>query len=1594
MKKLIVAVFVIAVGSLVFADTNAFYKDTNNDGKNDVLIIENEFFRITFSPSNGGKATEVFYKPENKLMSVSAGWFQDAVVELGEMVGAKLYDCDHPYASEILKDGPDFCSVKFYSKLPGTGKFENYKNVGIERVYTLYKNSPTINVEVRVKNDSNETLPFTLMLAHWAWVDSEDSWYFVPDELGILNDFDSQVRTFSAPVGSQEPTSNFVGFLSVQSKLGLIFVMEWKYLDAIECWLSKGKGACIQWPYRRQTIQPGQVWETAYKIYPIKEIESIDAADEKYIIGITAGEKSGIGNFVSKEEIQVGKEIPIKIYVSGVADGKVKLEYGYRILPEEKVKILGSKEIKIEKTKGTYFNFLLPVEKKDSTYVIKTILTDEKNNVLEAEKPLKVGDSPYTYFMKPKNMPQSGEKFYGYQIINPPLPSWYEKVDLGIETPHIKWAKPWCNGKLNVLFVNRSDNSPGYWREIWQRCDIEFDTCSLAFDDAKKFPYTANTLKKFLKKLDEKEYDVVFFSALHWNQGFPEYIKDSIFSFVKQGKGIVILADLRNREIYGTLEKYLNENGKKLDVSHLISCMPYKMPEVWGFELGKGRIVVISGSPASGYETISPSLGDWQAEGRWMWIPGWEYGFGLFAKSIIFAGNKESNVYIKKMNGSNEKIEAIIDNNTGKTIDALCLLTVFNAFYQKEENKQEKIKLLPGENRIEINITGPLSDKVHLADLILKDEKGRNLAWGTSKFVITRDISIVAKMNKETSAYRNSEDIKGIFTIENKKERKKVKLAVEVEDSSGRIVYQQQKELELNTGKNEVIIDISKEKMIDIYHDMKVTVMDGNVVLSLDRHIFFVYPERMPLYDDFYLACWGNLEPNPLKIIISARKLKEAGIDYVYSYGQGQSERYVAYKTGHLLMGPPFSCSLKGGYTGNRKADTAKLTYDPPLVPSEQELNQFIEKMSKTAKGYSEWGGVDYIHLDDERDMQKDFDWSERTIEKFRQWLKDTYGTIEKLNKQWDTNYKDWNEVMPVKLADVKDRRNLSQYIDWRTFIGWAIMEYYYKVPAEAAKQGNPRAVVGQHGIYQTSLTIPQDFWEMSKYTPVTGRYNGMIEEWFSSFGVISGQYGGYGVEQATPRHRYHPWRSLFHGGHWAFYYILWNSGTYHQGILSPDQTVHGGYNELSKEEFSDIKNGIGKLFIETNFSSDRICFPYSYASILTSQALGLSRTGNLYSQKTLIENLGYQHRFLSYQQIKDGELIKKGFKVLILPGTICLSEKEISEIKGFVKNGGILIADYLPGVRDEHGKTYENKAPLDEIFGIERNNTELSKVKMKLKLFKSNIFDEKELEMVLAETGIKIVTGKNMAVFENGTPALIINEYGNGRGIYLNLDISDYAGMKGRGVAGEVIEEERAISAYVASVQEIFERILANSGLKKRFEIFDNEKPINAGERFYYVDGDNMYVSYIPDVASDKKVRITTTKKAHIYDVRTRKYIGFTDNFVDTLKPGNVKVYSILSYKVTGIEGKLKNQYRQGENISLPLSIKADAKIIGKHIFRIEIYKDGKNIQIYNKNVVAEKGNAEVIIPLSYNEEKGDYVLIVRDINSGITGSFRFRVI
>ncbi len=85
---------------------------------------------------------------------------------------------------------------------------------------------------------------------------------------------------------------------------------------------------------------------------------------------------------------------------------------------------------------------------------------------------------------------------------------------------------------------------------------------------------------------------------------------------------------------------------------------------------------------------------------------------------------------------------------------------------------------------------------------------------------------------------------------------------------------------------------------------------------------------------------------------------------------------------------------------------------------------------------------------------------------------------------------------------------------------------------------------------------------------------------------------------------------------------------------------------------------------------------------------------------ENMLRDSGLQYSYLSYV-----DLLQKGvpseYKVLILPACLCLSDAEAQRIRAFCQAGGTVIADYLPGVWDQHGKGREHGGALDDVFGV-----------------------------------------------------------------------------------------------------------------------------------------------------------------------------------------------------------------------------------------------------------------------------------------------------
>jgi len=362
------------------------------------------------------------------------------------------------------------------------------------------------------------------------------------------------------------------------------------------------------------------------------------------------------------------------------------------------------------------------------------------------------------------------------------------------------------------------------------------------------------------------------------------------------------------------------------------------------------------------------------------------------------------------------------------------------------------------------------------------------------------------------------------------------------------------------------------------------------------------------------------------------------------------------------------------------------------------------------------------------------------------------------------------------------------------------------------------------------------------------------------------------------------------------------------------------------------------------------------------------------------------------------------------------LSPNEAAEVKAFVKEGGTVIADLRPGVRDEHGKPYEKGGVLDAAFGV-KQRSELPKAA------NCDVKDVADLSIMLkgaaCDLSVKLGTGKARALLgrEPGfdAPALIINPYGKGKAILLNFSLANYAGVVGSLESSAVKAGDEA-----GAIRKIFRGLMLEAGVVEPAKL---ETEIE-GVRLYRFGRDKLnYLGVLqelpeaPAVYAEGKARplaakpavIKLAEKKHVYDVRSGKYLGFIDRIETAIEPGKGLLFALLPYEVTGLRMKI-NQHEDAKAFSeskwkkalrrikentglisahvvrggvLEYEIEAwDVKNPGLHVFRTELVSPkGEVISYYSENVVGEKGTGKGSVPLALNDAAGKWKIRARDV-------------
>lgn len=672
---------------------------------------------------------------------------------------------------------------------------------------------------------------------------------------------------------------------------------------------------------------------------------------------------------------------------------------------------------------------------------------------------------------------------------------------------------------------------------------------------------------------------------------------------------------------------------------------------------------------------------------------------------------------------------------------------------------------------------------------------------------------------------------------------------------------------------------------------------------------------------------------------------------------------------------------------------------NPEQTQQEPEKSEVLydEQVQRVAQWINRYGAIG-VCFQDERHSFQDPAPNGECLRRFRQWLQEQYGDLERLNASWETAYKAWEEVQPLRTDQFQpDRRNLAPWLDFRLFISKLTIDIDAR-QAEALRKGtDPDIYIGIEGVFGLGgHIVPYSGFDYAEHArrcfnmimPYDNETNS-VTSLARSFcpGPLS-TWDGY----SAPPWQYYskPWWGALHG-YWGMSWFASVTFATSTGCLFPQA-------QWVEESTRKLRQGAGKLLMTSERMTDPVVFLYSQPSIYAAYIAGrwidprnkhlMNRPSTQWGRENLqrlVNEFGLQYSYVSERQVEAGGL--NGKKLLILPDVMCMSRKTAETIENFVREGGVVMADLAPALWDEHGRPVK-PGYLDKLFGVTRDTFEYGRRPTDYLVGTT----QSEPDFPVAnewfigeyyERSLKLDGGKALGVHifeERDIPAFVFHRTGKGASVLMNFLETNY-------------------SRYPEGRQRVFMRAL--------LELAKVEPPVQVcdshGASLYqydisrFQDGDNLYVGVYRMTTSSslypEEVTVRLPKSGHLYEVKSEKYLGFGREARVKVPSGGSALVAILPYSVEGVKLKAFSA-RPGQPMRLAAWVLA-SEAPGRHILHLEVFDPkGKIRRAYTRNVEAKQGRWDGEIPTALNDPAGKWRVRVKE---GVTGmeaeaSFRLR--
>lgn len=622
-----------------------------------------------------------------------------------------------------------------------------------------------------------------------------------------------------------------------------------------------------------------------------------------------------------------------------------------------------------------------------------------------------------------------------------------------------------------------------------------------------------------------------------------------------------------------------------------------------------------------------------------------------------------------------------------------------------------------------------------------------------------------------------------------------------------------------------------------------------------------------------------------------------------------------------------------------------------------------------------------------------DFCQSPTCLVEFRSYLKNKYGSIDGLNRSWQSSFNAFEEVVPYTRKQAEDSKNYAPWAEHRLFMFSVLSDTVGKIRG-FIRDIDPEGGIAVSGADKTGINGGFDWYLMLRHLDyAVGYTEDSLVDVMRSFckeDAVLGSWTGYTSSPEAIKNTL--WREMFNGFFNFGYFAekFWSEGYKHL-LSAGDGKVAPGGKDLKKILDEMRESGLSKTIKEAMRYESPVAILYSSPSLIATAFTGSYSAlntsvfnANANGWSLLIRDMGIQPpTYISSQQLEAGMLTPEKYPVFILPLSQALSEKEMEVLTSYVKDGGILVADAQAGILTENSAVRKDNL-LNEVFGISAVNMSPARTGNPV-YFKG----EKQLPLSPVDAGVKVATGKALGAAEAGArtapvnvggltvsarrqdkpaiPAFIVNRYGKGCGIYLNALLSEYPSMQKAGIA------DRSLADALRST-------LNEAGFR-----YDVNAQLPVGTQMTrYVDGDNEYLALLRASGANKEDNSVSVELAairHVYELTGKEYYGNMQKIETVLLPGEVKIFALTASQRKPIQLEAA---KTGEGfIEYSVSLPDDSGKGGSGIVCLEVYSGGEKKECYSRKLKVDK-TYKGIVPVALNERNGTWEVKITDVITG----------